>query len=159
MALLKTDVASNQQNVSARYLNQGKNESGKVLYAFPSYTTTGAEAASDIIDIITLPVGSTFLPALSRISSEACGGTGFTVATIGDGVAGTNATVSANRYSATAVSLVTAATSAVTAAAANEASPYAVTAADNTIKGVLALSSGSVTASKKVQFVIAYRLP
>ena len=159
MALQKTDIATNQQGNSARNLNEGKNEVGNVKYAFPVYTTLGTEAAADIIDIITLPVGSQFLPSLSRISSEACGGTGFTVSTIGDGVAGTNATASANRYSATAVSLVTAATAAVTEAAANAGVPYTVTAADNTIKGVLALSSGTVTAGKKVQFVIAYRLP
>lgn len=159
MALLKTDVASNQQSNTVRNLNTGKNETGRVLYAFPAYTTTGAEAAGDIIDIVTLPAGSVFLPSLSRIANEACGGTGFTIATIGDGVAGTAATASAARYSATPVALPSAATAAVTEAAANAAVPYTTTAADNTIKGVLALSSGTVTASKKVQFIIAYRLP
>ena len=159
MALQKTDIATNQQTLNARYLNDGKNETGDLKFAFPVYTTTGLEAAADIIDIIQLPVGSMFIPSLSRVSSEACGGTGFAINTIGDGVAGTNATVSANRYSATAIALVSALASAITEAAANAAIPYATTAADNTLKAVLGLTSGTVTAGKKVQFVIAYRLP
>ena len=159
MALLKTNQATAQQSGLVASSIDGNDVTGRLAYAFPVYTTTGAEAAADILDIVELPVGATFLPSLSRVSSEACGGTGFAIASLGDGVSGGAAAVTAARYSSTAISLVTAASSAVTPAVAQAAVPTAVTEATNCIKGTIALSSGSVTAGKKVQFIIAYRMP
>jgi len=154
MATLYTDIAAAQQDY--RGLSKrpdGSKVTGKYGVLEAVYTTTGAEAAADIIDIGDIPVGAVVIPEESRIASEACGGTGFTAATIGDSAASA-------RYSATAVSLVTAASAALTPALATGVTLRTpVTESTKTIKATLALSSGSVTAAKKVVFTIVFRHP
>lgn len=153
MALLKTDVASSQASPNAKDRIDGQKVTGQVLYAEALYRTTGAEAAGDIIDVVTLPLGAVVLPEKSHIACEALGGTGTAISKLGDGS-------DDDRYSATSVALTSAALTAVTAAAATSVlTRHAVTPATNVVKATVALTSGSVTADRKVVFVIAFRMP
>lgn len=131
---------------------EGNLTSGDIRLAETVYTTAGTEAANDLVNVITLPIGAVVLPELCRYAYEASGGTGTAIATLGD--AGDD-----DRYSATSVTITSAGYTAVTPVADRVLTRYAVTSATNTVIAKLGLSSGSVTAGKKVKFVIAYRLP
>jgi hypothetical protein len=130
----------------------GQIASGDIRIAEAVYTTAGTEAASDLVNVITLPIGAVVLPENCRYAYEASGGTGTAISTLGD--AGDD-----DRYSATSVTITSAGTTAVTAVTDRVLTRYAVTASTNTVIAKLGLSSGSVTAGKKIKFVIAYRLP
>jgi hypothetical protein len=105
-----------------------------------------------LVNVITLPVGAVVLPENCRYAYEASGGTGTAISTLGD--AGDD-----DRYSATSVTITSAGTTAVTPVTDRVLTRYEVTASTNTVIAKLGLSSGSVTAGKKIKFVIGYRLP
>src|SRR4051812_37075769 len=120
MATLKTDLATLQSSATlARDRASGNALTGRLVTAFATYTMTGAEAAGDVINIASLPIGAVFCPTLSRVVPEACGGTGTTIAPLGD-------VGDVDRYSATAIVLTSAATLAIVATAAIELTPYAI---------------------------------
>lgn len=154
MATLYTDIAAAQQDY--RGLSKrpdGSKVTGKYGVLEAVYTATGLEANGDIIDIGDIPEGAVVIPEESRIASEACGGTGSAIATVGD-------SADADRYSATSVALTSAATAALTPAIATSIIVRtAATAATKTIKAAFALSSGAMTAGKKVVFTIVFRHP
>lgn len=127
----------------------GYETSAPLRFARARYTSSGSEAADDIIRILKLPVGARVVPHLIRVSCEAMGGTGTTLATIGD-------EVDDDRYSATAVVLTSAANLAVTPTAAIGLDPWTITEATSTITAKVGLSSGSVTANKDIEFLIPY---
>jgi hypothetical protein len=130
----------------------GQIASGDTRIAEAVYTTAGTEAAADLVNVITLPVGAVVLPENCRYAYEASGGTGTAISTLGD--AGDD-----DRYSATSVTITSAGTTAVTPVTDRVLTRYEVTASTNTVIAKLGLSSGSVTAGKKIKFVIGYRLP
>lgn len=151
MANLNTDIYAGQiGNVGGR--PEGQRVTGDVLFLQALYTTTGAEAAADVINIGLLPIGAIIIPHLSRVSCEALGGTGTAISKIGDAA-------DDDRYSATSIAVTSAASTAVTPVAGGETSLYKVISETNVLKATVALSSGSVTAGKKLLFLIAYRMP
>jgi hypothetical protein len=153
MPSFNTDIYTGQASLNVKDRVDGTKVTGDRRQFQAIYTTTGTEAAADTINIVQLPIGATLLVETLRITSEGIGGTGATIATIGD-------STSAGRYSATAVALTAAGTLlSVTGVNANEIAPYAVTSATNVITGTLALSSGSITAAKKVVIRGQYLMP
>jgi hypothetical protein len=154
MPTFTTDIAAAQQDYRGL---QKRPDAAKVTGKYgileSVYTSTGAEAAGDIIDIGAIPEGAVVIPEESAITCEAMGGTGTAVATVGD-------SADADRYSATAVALTSAARTALTPALATSIiTRTPVTAETATIKAVLALTSGAVTAAKKIVFTIKFRHP
>jgi hypothetical protein len=149
MPTYNSDLAANQvSGLLANRNRDGGRESGNIRAAWAVYTTTGAEVNNDVIRITMLPIGAVVTSI--RITSEALGGTGTAISGIGDAV-------SASRYSATSVSLVTAATTVGTLVPATfTAQPFKVTAATQMLTANFALSSGSVTAGRNVAFLIEY---
>lgn len=153
MATLKTDVQTAQTTGFAKDRVEGQKVTGEVRYVEAVYTTTGAEAAADVIEVVTLPVGAIVLPERSSIACEALGGTGTALSKLGD--AGDD-----DRYSATGVVLTAAAHTAVTPALATSVLVRTpLTTTTNVLKATVALSSGSVTAGKKIVFLLAFRMP
>ncbi|MBN8708981.1 MAG: hypothetical protein J0I10_06345 [Verrucomicrobia bacterium] len=153
MATVKTDVATAQSSSNPRDRGDGNKVTGDLRIAEAVYTTTTALAASDVIDVVTLPVGAIVLPERSWVASEGTGGTGTAIAKLGDAL-------DDDRYSATSVAIASAASSAVTAAAATSVVVRTPVTKDTaTVKATVALSSGTVTAGKVVRFSIAYLLP
>lgn len=152
MATLKTDIRAGQSgNVRERV--EGQKVTGDVKTFFATYTTTGAEAASDELEIVGLPVGAILLVDTLRVSTDGVGGTTATLATLGD-------KADPDRYSATAVGITNAASfSTVTGVNANAVAPYAVTASTNVVTATLGLASGSFTAGKKVAIRGSFRMP
>ncbi len=115
--------------------------------------TTAAWAADELISICTLPIGAQVIPNLCRLGCEASGGTGATIATLGD--AGDD-----DRYSATAVVTTAEASLPFVERVANAHTPFVIdTAVNAIIKAKIGLSSGSFTASKRILFKIAYINP
>lgn len=156
MATLNTAESTKQNDALLANRVQGNLASGDIRYVEATYTCTGSEAASgDIIDVTDVPVGVTVLPELCRVSNQASlGGSSVAISTLGDAV-------DADRYSATSVSLnsSTAGSQAFTAAVATGVLPrFTVTAATKRIQAAFARTN-AVTASKKISFLIAYRLP
>jgi hypothetical protein len=124
-----------------------------IQYKEALVTTTAAWAADELISVCKLPIGAQVLPSLCRIGCEASGGTGATIATLGD--AGDD-----DRYSATAVVTTAEASLPFVERVANAHTPFIIdTAANQTIKAKIGLSSGAFTAGKKILFKIAYILP
>lgn len=153
MATLKTDVQTAQTTGFAKDRVEGQKVTGDIRYTEAVYTTTGAEAAGDIIEVVTLPIGAIVLPEKSSIACEASGGTGTAISKLGD--AGDD-----DRYSATSVALTSAANTAVTPALATSVTVRTpMTSTTNVLKATVALTSGSVTAGKKVVFLVAFRMP
>jgi hypothetical protein len=116
-----------------------------------TYTTTGAEAAADVLEIGDLPAGAQLIPGLSRVVSEGVGGTTATIAKLGDAS-------DDDRYSATAIALTNAGIVTVTPTNAIALTPYTITADTRRIKGVLGLAAGPVTAGKKVRIELIYKM-
>ena len=131
---------------------EGNLVTGDIRVAEATYTTAGTEAANDLVNVITLPVGAVVLSELCRYAYEAAGGTGTAIATLGD--AGDD-----DRYSATSVAITSAGYTAVTPVSGNVLTRYTVTSTTNTVIAKLGLTSGSVTSGKLVKFVVVYRLP
>lgn len=153
MATLKTDIRTAQTTGNPKDRVEGQKVSGDIRYCEAVYTTTGAEAAGDIIEIVTLTAGAIILPEKCSVACEASGGTGTAISKIGDAS-------DDDRYSATSIALTSAAIIAVTPALATSVTLRTPLTADtNTLKATVALTSGSVTAGKKVVFLIAYRMP
>lgn len=153
MALLYTEVAS-REAAGPNLENRSKTAAhvGRALQIRESrYTMTGAEAAGDVINIMNLPVGAQVKPELCRVINEAVGGTGTALSKIGD--VGDD-----DRYSATSISLTSAASTGVTPVGALT-NAYVIQAGNETLKATVALSSGNTTAGKIVIFQIAYLLP
>ena len=154
MPILKTDIAEAQQDYRGLAKRpDGAKVTGKLGYLEAVYTTTGTEANGDIIDIGDIPEGAIVLPERCRIASEGCGGTGTAITALGD-------SVTTNRYSTTGYSLMSAGLKDVIPVLETSVIVRTpVTAATKTIKARFALSSGSVTAGKKIVFMIEYRHP
>lgn len=154
MALFQASLAPSNLTDNVRNRLNGKDTNGEVRLAESVYTTTGTEAATgDSIEIAVLPVGAKVLPHLCRVSHEAdLGGSVVAIPTMGDAV-------TANRYSATSVSLhsSTAGSAAVTPAVAQMISAFAVTEATSRIR-VAVTRTNAVTAGKKIAFSVAYRI-
>ena len=156
MATLYTNLTSVAATTAPQNRVNGELVTRHDLVADATYITTGLEAAGDLIDIVKLPRGAVVQTARSRVSYEATGGTGTAVSTLGDAI-------DDDRYSVTSIATTSAGTTAFTPIAANEVNPYATvgatatTAETQTIKAKLALSSGSVTAGKRIRFEIVYR--
>lgn len=154
MPTFTTDIAAAQQDYRGLQKRpDAARVTGKNGILEAVYTTTGAEVAADIIDIGDIPVGAVVIPELCRVANEALGGTGTTVATIGDAA-------DADRYSATAIAVVNAGANAVTPALTTGVITRTPATEDTkTIKAVLGLSSGSITAGRKIVFTIVFRHP
>lgn len=156
MATFTTNLTSTTVTTAPASRPNGEIVTGHHLFAEATYICVGTEVATDIIDIVKLPIGAVVQAARCRVSSEACGGTTGTIASIGDGI-------TAARYSATAIGITSAASALVTPVIANEVAKYATvratatTVETQTIKATIGLASGSFTAGKKVVFEIAYR--
>ena len=148
----KTELAKKLDSISAKQRPSGFEVGVALLCLTATYITTGTEAATDVIDIGEIPAGAQLVPSLSRVISEGIGGTGATIAKLGD------ATVD-NRYSTTAIALTAAGVVAVTPTNAVALIPYTVTPETTRIKATLALASGSITAGKRVRFELIYRMP
>ena len=152
-AAISTDIYAGQASPLVRERVEGQKVSGDIRSFLATYTATGAEAASDVLSIVQLPVGAVLLADTLRVSTDGVGGTTATLATIGDSGA-------AARYSATAVGITSAATfAAVTGVNANAIAPYTVTKDTNVITATLGLASGAFTAGKKVVIRGSYRMP
>lgn len=154
MPTFTTDIAAAQQDYRGLQKRpDAARVTGRNGILEAIYTTTGAEAAADIIDIGDVPVGAVVIPELCRVAGEASGGTGTTIATIGD-------SADADRYSATAIALTSAhATTVTPAIATGVVVRTPVTEDTKTIKAVLGLSSGSLTAGRRIVFTIVFRHP
>ena len=153
MPSFNSDIQANA--VSGALASRNNNSaltSGQKRHVSALITTTAAWAANDLVHIATLPIGSVLIPEECRVSMEACGGTGTAFATLGDD--GDD-----DRYSATSISLTSAATTAVTPTAANALAPYAIAAGNEVIKAKVALSSGTVTAGKLIRVRLTYIAP
>lgn len=149
MAVLSTDTNTQQSSDRIRSRADGSRVNGTLRMARATYVATGNEAAGDVINIVQLPVGAMIVASKCRVSSDGVGGTGAAVASIGD--AG-----NASRYSATSITVSSAATSLVTPQNAIAVVPYAISAGNETVTATLALTSGSLTAGKLISFLIAY---
>ena len=154
MPILTTDIATAQQDYRGL---QKRPDAAKVTGKYgileAVYTTTGAEATGDIIDIGQIPEGAVVIPEESAITTEAVGGTTPAISKIGD--SGDD-----DRYSATSITLASLARVAVTPALATSIiTRTPVTAATNTIKATFTLASGTLTAAKKIVFTIKFRHP
>lgn len=149
MANLATAEYTKQISPNPKDRLPGTETSSPLRWMRARYTSTGAEAAADVLYICKLPIGARVVPHLIRVSCEAMGGTGTTLATIGD-------LVDADRYSATAVTLTSAANLAVTPTAAIGLDPHTIIEGTDIITATLGLSSGSVTADKDIEFLIPY---
>jgi len=155
MATFYADIAPSDLTLNVRNRISGDLSHGDVRYAEATYTCTGTEAASgDNIEVAVLPVGSTPLPELWRVSHEASlGGSVVAIPTIGDAS-------DADRYSATSISLnsSTANSQAVTPAVATSVLPrHTVTEATQRVVAAVTRTN-AVTAGKKISFLIAYKL-
>ncbi len=155
MATFYADIAPSDLTLNVRNRTNGDLTHGDVRYAEATYTCTGTEAASgDNIEVAVLPVGSTPLPELWRVSHEASlGGSVVAIPTIGDAS-------DVDRYSATSISLnsSTANSQAVTPAVATSVLPrYVVTEATQRVVAAITRTN-AVTAGKKISFLIAYKL-
>lgn len=124
-----------------------------IMYKEALATTTAAWAADELISVCKLPIGAQVIPSLCRLGCEASGGTGATIATLGD--IGDD-----DRYSATAVVTTSEASLPFVERVANAHTPFVIdTEANSIIKAKIGLSSGNFTAGKKILFKIAYILP
>lgn len=155
MPAFYTDAAPSDLTLNVRNRVSADISHGDVRYAEATYTTTGTEAATgDTIEVAVLPVGSTPLPELWRVSHEASlGGSVVAIPTLGDAA-------DADRYSATSISLnsSTAGSQAVTPAIATSVLPrYTVTEATQRVVAAITRTN-AVTAGKKISFLIAYKL-
>jgi len=155
MATFYADIAPSDLTLNVRNRSNSDLTHGDVRYAEATYTCTGTEAASgDNIEVAVLPVGSTPLPELWRVSHEASlGGSVVAIPTIGDAS-------DADRYSATSISLnsSTANSQAVTPAVATSVLPrHTVTEATQRVVAAVTRTN-AVTAGKKISFLIAYKL-
>lgn len=155
MPTFATDIAAKQNTGLLANRNQGNLTSGDVRFIEAIHECTGTEAATgDIIDVTDVPVGAVVLPELCRVAHEASlGGSAVSITQLGDGT-------TANRYSSTGVTLnsSTFGNQAFTANATGTFSRHKVTEATKRIKAGFARTN-AVTAGKKIQFLIAYRLP
>lgn len=154
MATFKTDVAAGQQSLSTRDRVQGKKVTGQPCIVDALYTvaTPSIEQANDLVDIAELPVGAQLIPDLCRVSTDGVGGTTSTIATLGDAL-------DDDRYSASAIAIVSAASSTVTPTNAIMSSPWTITDATKVIKAKLGLASGNYTAGKIIRFRLAFIMP
>lgn len=155
MPAFYTDAAPSDLTLNVRNRVSADLSNGDVRYAEATYTTTGTEAATgDTIEVAVLPIGSTPLPELWRVSHEASlGGSVVAIPTLGDAA-------DADRYSATPISLnsSTAGSQAVTPAIATSVLPrYIVTEATQRVVAAFSRTT-AVTAGKKISFLIAYKL-
>ena len=158
--LFKTDIATAQDATNPRNRANGFLTTAEILRLTAVVVIAGTEADGDVIDIGDLPNGAQLIPGHCQVSTDGVGGTGATVASIGD--AG-----SATRYSSTAIAITAAGTTTVTPTSAAGATPYAVTipapgvsgTATNRIKATLGLTSGSLTAGKLLRFTLFYVIP
>lgn len=156
MATLNTDVATAQASPNVKDRVDGNSVTGQIRYAEAVFTTPAAPstllASGDVINIVTLPVGAIVLPERSWVANEALAGTSTVISKIGD-------SADDDRYSATSISLVSAGSVAVTAAAATSVVVRTpVTKDTNTLKATVTFT-GAVTTGVKVRFSIAYILP
>jgi hypothetical protein len=128
----------------------GLNVTSQLMFLVSTYTTTGTEVANDLINVGLLPAGVVVVPDMCRVSTDGIGGTGATVATLGDAL-------DDDRYSATAVAVVSAGSSLFTGVNAQLVAPVAVPEGGEIIRAKIGLSSGSITAARRLTFTIAYR--
>lgn len=155
MPAFYTDIAPVDLTLNVRNRISGDLSHGDVRYAEATYTCTGTEAASgDTIEVAVLPVGSTPLPELWRVSNEASlGGSVVALPKIGDAI-------DDDRYSATSISLnsSTAGSAAVTPNVTASVLPrHTVTEATQRVVAAFSRTN-AVTAGKKISFLIAYKL-
>jgi|GEM_PF-1683479 len=148
----KTALAEKQDSTAAKNRPNGFETGAALLCLTATYTATGTEVASDVIDIADLPIGAQLVPNLCTVVSEGLGGTTGTIAKLGDAE-------DDDRYSATAIALTAAGIVAVTPTNAAMLTPHTVTEATQRIKGVIGLASGSFTAGKKVRFQLVFKMP
>lgn len=148
----KTELAKKLDATSAKQRPLGHETGAGLLCLTATYITTGTEVATDVIDIGEIPAGAQLVPTLSRVISEGIGGTGAAISKLGDAAVD-------DRYSSTSIALTSAGIVAVTPTNAAALIPYTITPETARIKATLALSSGSITAGKKVRFELIYKLP
>jgi len=152
MATLLTDLATAQASNNMRTaLFHSDKLTPRVFYATAKYTCTGSETSGDVINVISLPIGATILADLSKIITDGTGGTSVAITKIGD--AGDD-----DRYTATSVTVTSAAITAVTSTNAQAVTPYVIAAGNETIKATVT-HSGAPTAGKFIVFRLAYILP
>jgi hypothetical protein len=126
----------------------GRKLSSMLLYATITHTVTATEAATDVINIVDLPVGSYLVPDLMRVANNGAGGTSVVISKLGDAS-------DDDRYSATSIALTAAGNIAVTPTNAIAVTPFAITETTQTIKAVLA-GTLPMTVGKKITFKVPY---
>lgn len=146
MPSFNTDIADQQATGRGDTRLDGSIVTGNHCVFRSTYTTKGTEAAADTIVLGKPPVGARITSG--RIWNEACGGTGFAVSKIGTAAAD-------NSVSATSVAVSSAASTLMTPTA---GLPAASLDGQTDLIATLALSSGSVTAGRKIVFDIHYFL-
>lgn len=90
MATLYSDIGKLQNDANPKSLTTPLQTAAQIRMFNPLYTTTGAEAAADIINLVSVPVGIEVVPYLSQ--SYTIGALATTAATmaIGDDGGGSN---------------------------------------------------------------------
>lgn len=144
MANFNSDIATQQASGRGDTRINGSLLTGQRRIFRATYTTAGTEAADDTITLGKLPYGAKVIGG--RYWYEALGGTGTAIAKLGT-------STTTDLLSATSVTISSAGTTAVTPKAG--LAPDAFDGATDVI-ATLALSSGSVTAGKKVIVDIEY---
>lgn len=153
MATFQTDIQTAQASSNPKDRTNGQKVTGEMQYAEATWTVPSTTVTSgDNIEIITLPVGAVVYPELSRTITDGLGGTTPAIPKIGD--AGDD-----DRYTATSQSVTNAANAAWTPNAGASVIPrYAVTK-DTTVLIANLTHGGAPTAGKKLQWLIAWRMP
>lgn len=152
MAQFNTTEYAGQISTLHSGLPNGNKVSGQLCEFFTTYTTTGTEAAADIIAIVKLPVGAIF--RFMEVATDGCGGTSVVLTSIGD-------LASAARYATGDLALTAASTNPLPMLmlGANAVSPFVVTSGDaQVLTGTLA-GTLPMTAAKTITFRGVYLLP
>lgn len=152
MATFKTDVQAGQTGLAAKRV-EGQKVTGQIVWAEATWTVPAETVTSgDNIEIVTLPIGAIVYPELSRTITEGLGGTTVAIPKIGD-------SADDDRYTAASAAVVSAGNTAWTPNSAASVVPrYAVTKDTNVLIANLT-HAGAPTAGKRVQWLIAFRMP
>lgn len=153
-----SDVAVNQTTPSLRNRNDPAGEGSLLLEAEVIYTMLGTEAATDIINLVKLPVGAIIVPHLCRLSGNGIAAT----ATVSVGDSDTTVT-SAVRYTAAIAATSASLDVGFTAGAAAALTPYTL-AGDSTLGGgeswvqATFATLSSPVAGKTLMFRLVYKI-
>jgi hypothetical protein len=148
---LYTDVAgtSGQSGVQLSDRQDSEVVCGVVLIATATYTFTGAEVATNVINIVELPAGAVVIPHLSRVTGSASIASTLTIS-----IGNADGTPVATKFSS-ALSMQNSFDAVLTGGTAS-LTPYTLTA-QSFITATLTTAS-TITAGKVLVFRIAYKV-